>query len=838
MIRDILAWAVVGVLVAGNALAAADTCTFTASGNWSAIGTHPATTGCDNGGVIEAADTVVIPSGITITIAGDVTQSTGSITVQTGGELRHAGGGTLYTLAVGNGGLTSSGTFYFDGDYATIGTAPTLADSPSPLTYWQYGDYTGCGAGPDCTKAQVQWPAATYDTGSGGTAMDTGIDTSLNALAAGDIISFWNPSGASTFGTPDINACYPITSKSTTQLEYTVRLAPNLPVPAAHQDIITGTTTGDATKAATTVTVPAGTFTSTTIYGAVGKWLRFQDGGGAYEAQGYQILRVTDGGGGDDTITLADPRGFQATYASGATFSIDYGWQRGDPFIVYRPAKLRCATDYGCTITLNGVTHLKAVHLSKLKKLEIGGAGYVHSKWQDVFLQEAENGATSGVMVTVKAAPAGADYTFDRTCVIGGDAAGGASEQTQHGFGTDTSGSPTIRVTNSLLRWIGDDAFVTGANTSATFNVTRSRVQWYATNAASANLFDGNATPAAFSSFIADGLDCIDCTGSGTASNAVFSLHNATSELASRVSVNGLMLFGVRGAIANSQSFSVGPPTPTLDPETYVSIRNVMILGGGQGAAASSNWSLPVMEDFVVRGVANPGTNNSFHNDNISYDALHWKNGLFTENSQIYSYAIRLSNAGTRTSEIDNVAFIDNENTATTPELFYLSNVKDGSVFENITVAQTSSFTSASGYLRAFDLQDSSPTYTLRNVLLTGLTRATAVGLVMSGAGAFTGLTDRNGWMFFRNTTDFTTITNADLLSTSARGRPVNLLDPQRKLMGVQAGSLPALYGSGADVRAGITRYQWFHAIHNLEPENLGTLGGGSGNTGWLPRAF
>jgi len=36
---------------------------------------------------------------------------------------------------------------------------------------------------------------------------------------------------------------------------------------------------------------------------------------------------------------------------------------------------------------------------------------------------------------------------------------------------------------------------------------------------------------------------------------------------------------------------------------------------------------------------------------------------------------------------------------------------------------------------------------------------------------------------------------------------------------------------------AGITKYQWIHAISDLEPESLGTLGTAATN-GWIPRGY
>jgi len=174
--------------------------------------------------------------------------------------------------------------------------------------------------------------------------------------------------------------------------------------------------------------------------------------------------------------------------------------------------------------------------------------------------------------------------------------------------------------------------------------------------------------------------------------------------------------------------------------------------------------------------------------------------------------------------------------------VFNLSEVKTGSVFENITVAQTPSFTSASGYQRAFQLSDTTDnTYTLRRNLVTGMSRTGTYAIIVSGATAWTGLTDATGWCLFNNANTISAFTEAQFFAApggqSQIGRPPGLLDPLRLLVGAWSGSLASDYGCGANTRAGITSYRWMHAISGLVPENVGTIGSG-GAGGWVPRSF
>ena len=828
------------LFLGSEAFAEACTCaneTFSASSETAAGGWDGCTPSAD--------DTFTINSGCTVTLSGDWTLSgAGGITCASGGGLSITGGSTKLDIVMGSGGMNIQAgcTFNANGAYVSPGTSPSFVSEPSTETYFQFGDYgtpQTC-AGTSCTVARISYPSTKYDSATTAN-YDVGLSESVDAIDAGDILSFWNPSGVSAWGSPDVNMAYPITASSSAgspfTIDFDVYVAKNQPIPQAGQEIVgtpatAGTTASAALKGTTTVTVPAGTFSATTAEYAVGRWLRLESGTSAtYEPFGYRILRVTDGGAGADTIEIADLRGFQYDYASGVDFVIDYGWRTGDPFLVYRPVRFACATDYGCTFTFSGTVDVSAVHFEQIRKILFSGNPNV-TQWTDVFIQGADGGASASIAVEFDGATTLPTVNMVRTVLVGDDGSGDTGGQTVHGFGHGTSGNGpfTLNLTDSMTRFIGDDVFVTFGSGSSYINLTRFRAQWSAEAAASAPLADGAGGT---SDIILSGTDveCVACTGDNTSSDAVF---NDDTSGNSVFSVSGLMLYGIAGGI---YAGSVN--------ESLMSTRDVLILGGGNAGTASYWWALPTMTNFVIRGAA-LGTNQTIVNTGTAQDALNWRNGLIYRNTHTGSpsYAIQIINSSTPAVAVRNVAFIDNDNSGSTPQAFNLFEVKTGSVFENITIAQTPNFTSAGGMQRGFNVQDATdPTYTIRNILITGLTRASAFALgIINGPTSWTSLTDATRWCLFNNTNHITGITEAQFFASpgglSQIGRPPGLLDPLRYRVGAWNGSLAADYGCGANTRAGITSYRWMHAISGLEPENVGTLGGGGGSGGWVPRGF
>ena len=203
-----------------QAFAAADTCTFSASGNWTATGTHPATTGCDNGGVIETVDRVVIPAGITITtppgstISVSEVQTTGSGRWNVSSDATGTANITLSGCNTGNGrastsvrcGALTGSTWQFQGavlhsdlslenttpmtsltsDGNTIRLHPQAALSPAPVA----GDWIKVKSGPD-KHAWYRISAVAFG-GCPTAGVNCRIDVDLYENAGGDEMAYGN----------------------------------------------------------------------------------------------------------------------------------------------------------------------------------------------------------------------------------------------------------------------------------------------------------------------------------------------------------------------------------------------------------------------------------------------------------------------------------------------------------------------------------------------------------------------------------------------------------------------------------------------------------------------
>lgn len=254
----------------------------------------------------------------------------------------------------------------------------------------------------------------------------------------------------------------------------------------------------------------------------------------------------------------------------------------------------------------------------------------------------------------------------------------------------------------------------------------------------------------------------------------------------------------------------------------------------------------PVADRFVFRENTISGTNSVYFNDAIGQEGMNWKNGLVVSNIQTGTppaYGIQMySSSAKPVSTAQNIAFVDNENATTSSILWNLTNVKDGSVIENITMTQRPGAVLANQFARFIYLGDASPVYTNRYNLVTGNKRSTFIALLSAGSGVgwVESTLTKTGWCIFNNTADLSGITYAQYASSTAymADRPVNFLDPAQRKFAASSGSLPASYGCGANTRAGITDYMWMHAISGLQPESLGTLGGGGGGGAGMPRGY
>lgn len=854
--------AVLLFLAPAAAWAAQDTCTFSASGNWSAIGSHPtaACTGGDNNSTIDSADLVVIPTGITITITGNVTQSsTASITVQSGGSLRlpiTSSSGRL-VLTVGTGGLDcqAGSTCEFTGRYRSLGTSPDWVSTPSTTTYWQFGDFNRLTA----DIAESRWPSTPYNRATG-TSIATGIQTSIaswlnngtinDGVAAGDVVCFWNPSGIATAASPDSYACYPITGATSTASPYRIGFRTAVssspkPVPQAMQEMPTGTTGAAITLATRTAILGTGLISAGQEHYFVGRWLRLEDPRetAAYEPYGYRILSVTDDAGGD-IVKLADTRGFGAYYPSGVDYVVDYGWRRGDPMLIYRPAEVTCVTVGRCPLTLTGTVNVRAAKFNQFEDV-LFATGTAITDFTDVFLNQFNNqaGGTHQAGYTIKMR-GNAAATISRVFSAGGDFVGEDQDavggETQHGIAMlsfNPSDAPSMIGTDVTFRYVGDDCLLSQNNGSSIITMTRLRCQWLADEGASANLVDTTAAGTATRVSITDG-ECLDCTNDGFSSSSLWA-NGSTSY----ITLNGLLVYGYRGA------------NNATNTEQNITNTNYMQIGANGSFSTTSGQMFPtVLSKFVLRENIGSGTNVVYYNDSVALDPALWSDGLVIGNTQTGtppSYAMQWASTSSKQPTLmSNVAFVDNLSTAssTSTGFFQMTDLETGSIFRNISLINRPGLTTNT-YERPWVMTyTGTEPYTISYNLITGFKAFDSIAMVISASSPpaayakspWTGPhATHEGWCLFDNLNDVSGITYAEYASSTAfsADRPLNFLDPAQRLFGGASGSLPASYGCGANTRAGITIYKWMHAISGMVPESMGTIGGGGGGSG-MPRGY
>lgn len=822
------------VAMAAGAAGAA-TCTTTGSGTWSAIGSGTVTWSCGAG---TASDSYVVSSGFTVTITGSITQDSTAgigITVQSGGTLDATITSTRFTITTGVNGLVcnSGSTCTLAGKYLVPGTSPAWSSAPSTSSVLAFGDPVPCPGG-DCTLMRISYPSGTYNVASG-TALDRGIDNTVGAIAAGDILCFWNPSNIDEAATPDVNMCYPVSAASAAgspyTIDFTVRVNTNLSMPAKQQDIYLGAgadgqLAAAGVKGSRTVTVPAATIGTGEEFYFVGRWIRLeQASGGTYEPFAYRILKAVDGTGANpDTLTLASLDGLRRDYASGDDFTIDYGWRTGDPVLIYRPVVLASATADALRAdsraVFSGTVTLNAVHMIDLEAVELSGAGVPATTVSDVFMQGSE-WADSGA-VAIRTTDTTSAITLRRVVLVTGGS--GA-----HGFGQYGTAAQALTITDSIARYVGDDCIVPIATANGSITVTRFRCQWHASASQSTQLYDSSSAPLAFRG---SQMECVDCasTDVGPCYESLSPPRDGAASLVGTASIDGLLMFGVRTAIQKTDWRDGG-----------TTLRNVEIVGGGSTGCSAANYMFPVADRFVVREVTGGNSGSYLQNQGIQTTKIDLTNGLVVDFAQTSTpgYAIATSTTAATPDRIENVAFVDLLNATASSSVFQLpSAVVDGAKFSRITIAYRPGFTAANGVVRGFYLQDTSPAYTLNKSLFYGLLRTSAYGINVGSSAAYAAPLVRDHNCFFANTNDVAAGVVASLTSDSVRDRPPQFVSQSREWFGGPRGAWNRTEECGATPDAGITRYQWFHAVSGLLPETLGSVmsGGGSGSIG--PRAY
>jgi hypothetical protein len=385
--------------------ALAATCTLpTGTYNWTAACTVSAgsITGCSC--AAGNADVWEIPEGANATIPNDgisndldvsmsaagasiVVRKNGSLTLAPAGGLGIPGGGLL---------VETGGTLIGAGRALRVGTAgPTFVEAIlSPATQLQAGNVVPCpaagvtgreedceannvnascsGAGAPwvcCTgvgtgtcvagsaqESAICWPDANAGTRTAGYAKvgaghpgETFNTENIAALVAGDLISFWDPSGGLT-PPRDVNTFYEITSTVTGVTNqcavFNVRQgttetschASRLSCHLVERDILEVTLSAAYTKGQTTLLVG-----TTAITADAQRMDRFLDCPADIDGDGTnenvrQLVAITEIDDSATDLIRLMPGGFNYNIATASTCQLTRGWEAGDPLSFIRPA--------------------------------------------------------------------------------------------------------------------------------------------------------------------------------------------------------------------------------------------------------------------------------------------------------------------------------------------------------------------------------------------------------------------------------------------------------------------------------------------------------------------
>lgn len=381
--------ALVLLFLAPLSVRAQDVCTTTASAVWSAATTisNISCTGGNNvfDGVVDS-----IVANHTLQIINAVDGQAAAITVGAAGNLIMQPGTSIGLGNTAGGDLTGSGALTMLGAVMdNINTAaPTFSASgqaalPDPNQYLFVGDVVHCPSTADATvqdcaaaaggelyEMAICWPPDRYaDTSGNGNeeCLDGGGDRTgcrfwgeaVTLADPNDWIAFFDPDGK----TPpaDFNSHYQIVRTDDTngcivldlrQGCNSLRDATNCPHASASEtgndgyslterEIGLATIANDEEEGARLIEVGATEVLAQTGTSAGGtrkgfRWLTCPDRNGVYP--GPQSL-VLESDGTADTYLL-DPLGLRTDVPSTTECFIDYGWKRGDPFFIYRPAVL------------------------------------------------------------------------------------------------------------------------------------------------------------------------------------------------------------------------------------------------------------------------------------------------------------------------------------------------------------------------------------------------------------------------------------------------------------------------------------------------------------------
>lgn len=898
------------LLVLAPALANAETCTFASGAStWGPIGTitGAGVTGC----TADSTDTFVVASGAAVTVlyTSDITQGTTASTgilVQSGGSLTAAvGAATTDEIAISTSDagikVEAGGSINLQGRLlCPYQSALTLSTTACP-DYWYV--------------SEIRFPAAAtmrlffsdvVHVKASGAQPGRGYHTeSVARVQVGDVVCFRDDDESNDWAPMEEGYCYEVTAVNTAGDDYidvSVRqgdrdqaatTAPEIgKYTLAKRDVVTTTLAANVIAGQRSISLAAAATAATDNY--QGRCLYFENGTSATpEPVAYKIERITDGGGGADTVLLGRLGGSRNAHTSADDAWIGYCVNEGDPFEVMRPVVVTSST------AAQGDSRLYSLGASSISMAlidDLGGEGYsaerggpiafgttaTSTAFSRVWVRDASGVMTSttgecngsgssdyggaindGNQVSVHVQSTSGAISVDHLTITGGDArlgeAGTACTQNSdtatdqcscdrmHGLGYDNP-QPGVSVYNVAVRYAGDDCIVTtdtAANGTSPPNMDRVRCQFSS---------GGGFSDLSQSSVDVSGHDVgaatiknVDCTAC-IAEPGSFVLNTGETTQATPGT-------SFRNVVAWAAETGTGVGTDggaAAGYGDYLWLYNLMTIGGQ--TSASTEYLPSYVDGFVVRETTNVDSG-SFRNmwrvaNTNVVEPRNLTNGLFVSNQISQQNFITTGDSGASLNKVQNVMIYNamNNNTATCTSITADCRVLNVQQYNNpavpytlrdVSIVHVGAVAGTSDFPRPFYVAGtSSGSEDIASVLISGFEGAGISGSACANTwGANVGADEP--FCFSRNGTDWIA-GQESYVSNQIRDR---VLGPFQSRPGSQVhrGSLAQRTGvsCGAKWNAGIPRLNWTHYVSGLDvPETAETLFGGGGGGGFVPRAF
>lgn len=856
-------------------VASAATCTANGSGTLTSITAGTSTwsgAGCA-GGHPTAGSLNVIPNGISITIAGDITEDAtagAGFSVTSGGALIADTITTAakdpITITMGDAGITAAtgSTLRLLGGYREYGVTPanTVA-SQSATSYLSVGDVILCpGTGgalaanvfePDCGGAlgtpgnastvRFDYYSSRWDKANGAYA-DTHRSLFLADMTTSDVACIFDPDPNDTWSPIDRDFCYKVTAKNSLGFNFDIRQvgmnSDESGYLLANRQVKEIVLAVDHVRGQRTITVPASTIAASGE--RAGQMIWFQStsepcGNGdstpcRINPHPYRIEKTTDGGAGVDTLLLASLNGLEkdvsATCGAGScrAWITPSGWEPGDPISVWVPVTLRSATaanrDSGLYCSGAAECTYRAIVLDDTGKIRIGdsiGALSLTDIWQ------IDPTSTAYAPFVWQNLPAGTWSVVHPTATGGDPDAPGASHlDGKNDYGItmeDQTGAITWNVTNAAYRYITKSCLSDQNNGgfAQTANLERFRCE-----------FSVNGDNAATNVL---GLSGGPMTVNGTGLLAInVGNNNSSSFVATDNRADIAVNLSNVVALANTGGFFVANET------AQGTFSNLAIIGGTNGTTPaldllkSSTFTNLLVREWVAGNtgyVVNGATNNN---------RVNLTNALFRDVSS-YTTFMNLR----RDTKMLNVALLNATTVSGAGSSVVLyesdSSITAGSYISGLTLAWPTDVNTG------FQFGFSNAATDLSNLSLGGLwisgmdySGGNAIGVNLTLAQTDGGATSLRytGPLCFGGSPDSDAAANA-LTGFATAGATVirDLIPRHLDVLGARLDSIGAGSSCGAS-NAGLSADFPELRIVGVTPEVLRPIRGASG--GWLPRAF